>query len=64
MQPIALPRPAPADPRCHMCGSKLADDHRIITRDQQGNPRRFRASDCFTLWANYNISQFVPRSTR
>lgn len=63
MQPLALPRPLPADlERCHLCGGKLGQN-RIATRDKDGNARRFCIDStgnklCFEIWARHNLTAF------
>lgn len=59
MQPLALPRPLPADyDHCSFC-SGLLSKTRIITRDQYGNPKRFCAEGCFAIWSNNAVTNFV-----
>jgi hypothetical protein len=49
MQPLALPRPLPADyDHCSFCSGRLGDV-RIITRDDHGDPKRFCAEGCFEI---------------
>lgn len=57
---LALPRPVVEVSRCHMCSAALQNT-RIVTRDQDGIPRRFCTKDCYLLWARHNTSQFVAR---
>lgn len=60
-QPLALPHRTVDHEVCHMCGTELGD-RRIVTRDTQGNPRRFDSETCYTLWANHNLTQFTRRT--
>jgi hypothetical protein len=64
MQPLALPRPLPADyDHCSFCSGKL-DKSRIVTRDQHGNPKRFCEEACFEIWTRNATTAFVRSAPR
>jgi hypothetical protein len=64
MQPLALPRPLPADyDHCSFCSGTLPAS-RIITRDKYGNPKRFCGMDCHDIWANNGTTGFVRSAPR